>query len=120
VACWGSSDYFTDAPSMSNVGSIYAGMVSTCTTGRDDGKVTCFSKDDTHIPANLDGVITSASLGLAHSCLLVASGTVRCYGGDPFGQVSGASSKTCGLAVAVGAWVLLFRDRWSPRNMMHS
>jgi cysteine-rich repeat protein len=75
VRCWGyNGEYALGYPSLTNVGetqtpgTVYAGLPN----GGD---------------VDVGGAIVDIALGESHTCALLASGAVRCWGQSPFGQL---------------------------------
>ena len=127
VQCWGSngngqlgigtlvdSAVPVTVTGISNAVSVSAGTYHTCAVLR-SGSVSCWGSNDTGqigngsmgtdvtSPVNVSGMTTATAVatGRNHSCAIVGSGSVQCWGADIFGQLGNGSSPSSTTPVAV-------------------
>jgi len=118
VQCWGDdqSGQASPPPNLGPVAAFSAGSYHTCVILAANRTARCFGSGDSGpitVPKALATAnITSIAAADHHTCLLLASGAVRCFGNQ--GPWSNADPQynipkgNCALAVSAGEWVLAY------------
>lgn len=127
VKCWGSNQHGAlgdgtttdqheprDVPGLAGVTAIAAGEAHTCAL-LDDGTVKCWgmgdlgrlgdgTSDNHHAPnqvAGLPGPVVAIRLGATHSCALLSTGRLACWGGNADSQIGDGTTVDRFLPVVV-------------------
>jgi len=126
VQCWGGHGYGSKTesnvpvtmPELTGVTAISAGGGHTCVLlhggtvqcwgGNEEGElgdgsaITCTSTSSS-IPVTVKGLtgVTAISAGSGHTCALLNSGSIQCWGGNKEGQLGDGTSSSSSLPVAV-------------------
>jgi alpha-tubulin suppressor-like RCC1 family protein len=103
----------TQVSNLSSVSNIAAGLAHTCAIAGTSNALSCWGSDadgqlgssavntESSVPLTLSGMtnVVSVALGDAHSCAVLSSGLVRCWGRNTSGQVGDGSDSTSDVVV---------------------